>query len=268
MKGASSRVTERDISFFQEQGYIRYEGFFSAGEMSELRDAIDRAIARNRERIRGAEGGGRVSEEYERVFNQMVNLWTDHPAAKTFALHGDLAEAGRRLSGCRHVRIYHDHAMVKPPGQSSRATNWHQDAPYWRMDPVGSFSAWIAVDDVTVDNGCLHFVPGSHRYGRQEPISLTVEGESIIDRMQGQGFAVAEPVSMEMAAGGVTFHHGCTFHYAGPNRTGTPRRAFAIIYIPDYVTFTGGNDAAGAADEMTAGGPWDHPIHPILAGDR
>ena len=268
MTDRSGRVNEHDISFFQEQGYLRYEGFFSASEMSELREALDLVIAEKRERIRGAESGGRVSEEYERVFNQMVNLWTDLPAAKAFAFHPELADAGRRLSGCRHVRIYHDHAMVKPPGQTSRATNWHQDAPYWRMDPVGSFSAWIAVDDVDGDNGCLHFVPGSHRYGRQEPISLTVEGESIIDRMHAQGFSVAEPVSMEMAAGGVTFHHGCTFHYAGPNRSGNPRRAFAIIYIPDYVTFTGGNDAAGAADEMTAGGPWDHPVHPILAGDR
>ena len=267
MTDRSGRVNEHDVSFFQEHGYIRYEGFFTASEMSELREALDHAIAEKRERIRGAESGGRVSEEYERVFNQMVNLWTDLPAAKAFAFHPELAETGRCLSGCRHVRIYHDHAMVKPPGQTSRATNWHQDAPYWRMDPVGSFSAWIAVDDVDGDNGCLHFVPGSHRYGRQEPISLTVEGESIIDRMHAQGFSVAEPVSMEMAAGGVTFHHGCTFHYAGPNRTGNPRRAFAIIYIPDYVTFLGGNDAAGAADEMTAGGPWDHPVHPILAGD-
>ena len=189
MTDRSGRVNEHDISFFQEQGYLRYEGFFSAAEMSELREAIDRAIAEKRERIRGAESGGRVSEEYERVFNQMVNLWTDLPAAKAFAFHPELADAGRRLSGCRHVRIYHDHAMVKPPGQTSRATNWHQDAPYWRMDPVGSFSAWIAVDDVDGDNGCLHFVPGSHRYGRQEPISLTVEGESIIDRMHARGFS-------------------------------------------------------------------------------
>ena len=266
MPDRSGSVTARDISFFQEQGYIRYEGFFSGAEMSALREAIDHAITRKRDRIRGAESGGRVSQEYERVFNQMVNLWTDYPAAKRCAFHAQLAESGRRLSGCRHVRIYHDHAMVKPPGQTSRATNWHQDAPYWRMDPVGSFSAWIAVDDVDVDNGCLHFVPGSHRYGRQEPISLTVEGESIIDRMREQGLSVAEPVAMEMAAGGVTFHHGCTFHYAGPNGTDNPRRAFAIIYRPDYVTFTGEKDAAGGQDEMTAGGPWDHPLHPILAG--
>ena len=129
MPDRSGTVTAQEISFFQEQGYIRYEGFFSGAEMSVLREVIDHAITRKRDRIRDAESGGRVSAEYERVFNQMVNLWTDYPAAKTFAFHHDLAEAGRRLSGCRHVRIYHDHAMVKPPGQTSRATNWHQDAP-------------------------------------------------------------------------------------------------------------------------------------------
>ena len=70
----------------------------------------------------------------------------------------------------------------------------------------------------------------------------------------------------QCAPGGVTFHHGCTFHYAGPNRSDRPRRAFAIIYIPDYTRFTGGKDAAGAAEEMEIGGPWDHVIHPIVAG--
>ncbi|HCV22478.1 MAG TPA: hypothetical protein DGN59_03385, partial [Candidatus Latescibacteria bacterium] len=60
--------------------------------------------------------------------------------------------------------------------------------------------------------------------------------------------------------------HGCNFHYAGPNQTDQPRRAHAIIYIPDETRFTGGKDAAGAAEEMTVGGPWDHPLHPILAG--
>ena len=108
-------------------------------------------------------------------------------------------------------------------------------------------SAWIAVDDVSVENGCLQFVPGTHKHGRLEPISLTTEGESVVERFKEQGYSAPEPVVMPMRAGGVTFHHGCTFHYAGPNRTGTPRRAFAIIYIPDYTCFTGGHDAAGAA---------------------
>jgi ectoine hydroxylase-related dioxygenase (phytanoyl-CoA dioxygenase family) len=260
-------VTAADVEAYQENGFIQYRDFFSAQEMDGLREVIDRAIASHRDRILGAERGGRVSDDYERVFNQMVNLWIDNPEAKHVALGERLAETGRRLSRCRHVRIYHDHAMVKPGGQESRETNWHQDAPYWPMDPVGSFSAWIAVDDVTIDNGCLHFVPGSHKFGKLEPIRLGVQGESIVDKMRLQGRDVAEPVAMEMEAGGVTFHHGCNFHYAGPNTTASPRRAFAIIYIPDFVAFTGGKDAAGAADEMTPGGPWDHPVHPILAGE-
>ena len=259
-------VTQADIDFFQQNGYIQYPHFFSAGEMDALRRGIDRAIAANRDRILGAQGGGRSSEEYERVFNQMVNLWVDCPDVKPIAFDQRLAETGRLLSQCQHVRLYHDHAMVKPGGQQSKATNWHQDAPYWPMDPVGSFSAWIAVDDVSLENGCLHFVPGSHKFGRQEPIALGVEGESIVDKMRQQGHSVAAPVAMEMAAGGATFHHGCNFHHAGPNQTEGPRRAFAMIYIPDYVSYRGGGEAAGAGDEMAAGGPWDHPLHPILAG--
>jgi len=261
-------VTKEDIESYQRDGFVRLEGFFSGDEMGVLRAGIDEAIAANRDRILGAENGGRSSQDYERVFNQMVNLWVDYPIVKPFSLSSRLAEAGRLLTQCRHVRIYHDHALVKPGGQVSKETNWHQDAPYWPMDPVDAFSAWIAVDDVTVDNGCLHFVPRSHKFGKQPPIQLDVAGESIVQKMKEQGYDVAAPETMEMKAGGVTFHHGCNFHYAGPNATDQPRRAHAIIYIPDYVTFTGGGEAAGAGSEMAAGGPWDHPIHPIVAGEH
>jgi ectoine hydroxylase-related dioxygenase (phytanoyl-CoA dioxygenase family) len=267
MTAIASQATEKDVEFYQKNGYVQYKTFFTRQELAPLRQAIDHAIATQRERIKGAEKGGRLSEDYERVFNQMVNLWTDYPAAREIAFHPRLAETARRLSRSKHVRIYHDHAMIKPAGQISKETNWHQDAPYWPMDPVGALSAWIAVDDVTLANGCLHFVPGTHHHGRLPPIKLGVEGESIVAKMKEQGYDVPLPVAMEMPAGGVTFHHGCTFHYAGPNRTDQPRRAFAIIYIPDYTRFTGGRDAAGAADQMQAGGPWDHPLHPILAGE-
>ncbi len=268
MNNDNVSVAKQDIDAFQEQGFIQYRNFFSRAEMDQLRNAIDAAISANRERILGAQDGGRSSDDYEKVFNQMVNLWVDSPVAKRFSFSRRLAETGRQLTRSQHVRIYHDHAMIKPAGQNSRATNWHQDAPYWPMDPIGAFSAWIAVDDVTIANGCLHFVPGSHKFGCLEPIQLTVEGDSIVDKMREGGHEVAQPLPMEMEAGGVTFHHGCNFHYAGPNQSDHPRRAHAIIYIPAGTRFTGGKDAAGAADEMAVGGPWDHPLHPILAGDE
>jgi ectoine hydroxylase-related dioxygenase (phytanoyl-CoA dioxygenase family) len=258
-------VTDKDIETYETDGFIRFEHFFTPEETATLRAAIDDAISQNRERIVGAAAGGRGSDDYEKVFNQMVNLWTDYPEVKAFSFNERLADTARQLSKAGNVRIYHDHAMIKPGGEESKPTNWHQDQPYWPMDPLGPLSAWIAVDDVTVENGCLHFCPGSHKFGLQEGIKLDVAGESIVTKMRDRGHPVADPVPMEMAAGGVTFHHGCNFHYAGPNQTDQPRRAFAVIYIPDYVTFTGGKEAAGAQDEMKKGAPWDHPLHPVLA---
>lgn len=262
---SDSPVIPEDIEFYQENGFIQYKGFFSKKEIDTLRAEIDDAIASNRDRIVGAQGGGRAGDAYEQVFNQMVNLWTDYPEVKTFSFSERLAESARRLSKAGDVRIYHDHAMVKPPGETSRETNWHQDQPYWPMEPLGPLSAWIAVDDVTVENGCLHFCPGSHKFGKQDGIKLGIEGESIVRQMKERGYDVADPIPMEMEAGGITFHHGCNFHYAGPNLTDKPRRAFAVIYIPNYVVFTGGKDAAGASEEMEVGAPWDHPLHPVLA---
>ena len=178
------KVNPAEIEFFQQNGYIQYHDFLSQDQIASLRQALDRAVSTRRERIRGADKGGRLSEEYERVFNQMVNLWTDYPQTKEIAFDKRLGEYARQLSRCRHVRIYHDHAMIKPPGQVSKQTNWHQDAPYWPMDPVGALSAWIAVDDVTIENGCLHFVPGSHSHGPLDPISLESDDDSVVERLK------------------------------------------------------------------------------------
>jgi ectoine hydroxylase-related dioxygenase (phytanoyl-CoA dioxygenase family) len=261
-----SPVTEDHVRFYRENGYIQFRNFFSQEEVSALAEALNQAVENKRERILGDKRP--VAEDYARVFNQMVNLWRDYPAVKPYAFHQRLAESARRLAECQNIRLYHDHALIKPPGEKSRETNWHQDAPYWPMEPVGALSAWIAVDDVSLQNGCMQFIPGTHKYGRQEPIRLGVDGESIVEKMKQAGKQVGEPVLMDMPAGGVTFHHGCTFHYATPNHSSQPRRAFAIIYIPSYTHFTGGKDAAGAADEMEVGKPWAHPLHPILAGEE
>jgi ectoine hydroxylase-related dioxygenase (phytanoyl-CoA dioxygenase family) len=78
--------------------------------------------------------------------------------------------------------------------------------------------------------------------------------------MQERGVDLPEPVAIEMPAGGVTFHHGCNFHYAGPNHSEQPRRAFAIIYIPNYVMFTSPKRFGVEVIEVE-----EHALHPILA---
>lgn len=258
-----SRIGEKEIRFFQDNGYLQIPHFFSSDEIVELGVALDKTVADKRARILGSDK--EVPGDYARVFNQMVNLWVDYSTIQKFTFNPKLAETARKLSRCKHLVLYHDHALIKPGGEGSKETNWHQDAPYWPMEQVGALSAWIAVDDVTPDNGCMQFIPGSHKYGRLAPVPLGTDGASVLKTVVESGGAVdVEPVVMDMKAGGVTFHHGCTFHYATSNRTARPRRAFAIIYIPDYITFNGRWDAGGATD-LEAGKPFHGPRHPILA---
>ncbi|MBM3264812.1 MAG: phytanoyl-CoA dioxygenase family protein [candidate division Zixibacteria bacterium] len=258
-----SDVGEHEVAFFQENGYLQLTEFYSKEEIEELGRALDQTVADKRARVLG--GGHEGSEDYALVFNQMVNLWEDYGVVRKFSFDPRLAEIARRLSRCKHVVIYHDHALIKPGGEKSRATNWHQDAPYWPMEQIGALSAWIAVDDVSVENGCMQFIPGSHTFGKLEPVPLATEGASVLKNITATGVKVdVPPVVMDMKAGGVTFHHGCTFHYATSNMTDRPRRALAIIYIPEYVAYNGRWDAGGAKD-MVAGHPFGGPKHPILA---
>ncbi len=258
-----NHIGSEEFDFFQENGYLQIPGFFSKEEIAELGYALDKTVDEKRERILG--GGGEADDDYNRVFNQMVNLWVDYEVIRKYSFDARLAEVARKISKCRHLVIYHDHGLIKPGGERSKATNWHQDAPYWPMEQVGALSAWIAVDDVTVDNGCMQFIPGSHKYGRLAPVALSTEGASVLKDIEETDIEVeVEPVVMEMEAGGVTFHHGCTFHYATPNRTSSPRRALAIIYIPDYVNYNGRFNAGGD-QTLKPGKPFGGPSHPILA---
>lgn len=257
------KIGDDDIQFYQENGYLQIPNFFTKEEISELGEALDKVVEDKRSRM--IDGSGETSDDYNRVFNQMVNLWVDYGGIQKFSFNPNLAEIARKLSQCRHLVIYHDHALIKPGGEQSKETNWHQDAPYWPMEQVGALSAWIAVDDVSLENGCMQFIPGSHKYGRLAPVALGTDGASVLKDIEGTDIETdVEPVIMDMEAGGVTFHHGCTFHYATANSTDSPRRALAIIYIPDYINYNGRKDAGGAED-LEPGKPFTGPLHPILA---
>ena len=258
-----NKINRNHVDFFQENGYLKISRFFSQEAVLELRNALDCAVASKRERMLG--GGGETDDDYNRVFNQMVNLWVDYEIIRKYSFDTRLAEVARKISRCKRLVIYHDHGLIKPGGEQSKATNWHQDAPYWPMEQVGALSAWIALDDVNLENGCMQFIPGSHKYGRLAPVALSTEGASVLKDIEKTNIEIeVEPVVMEMEAGSVTFHHGCTFHYATPNQTSCPRRALAIIYIPEYVNYNGQRNAGGDPN-LKPGEPFQGLMHPILA---
>lgn len=118
--------------------------------------------------------------------------------------------------------------MIDKPSFSSAATPWHQDEAYWiNMPDKRAVSCWIALDDVTIENGCMWFVPCSQLEPLRPHVQTGKGGALCCEATETEGLPV------EMRAGGCTFHHGRTVHYSRGNSTATRRRAFIINFRPE-----------------------------------
>ena len=170
---------------------------------------------------------------YEQSFIQCINLWEDHPGVRSLTFNTRIARAAAELLGASAVRLWHDQALYKQAG--GRPTDCHQDQPYWPIAETKTITAWIPFDGSTVNTGAMAYVPGSHRAGLQEYVHIFGHEDppSLLDH---PALAGAEPVTVEVAAGSVAFHHGLTVHLAHGNVSGRTRRVHTMIYFADGTT--------------------------------
>jgi len=252
-------ITDGQVEFFQENGYIQLDDVLSPDQVNQLRDAVEEATVQPQ----------RFHQRHEH-YDQYANLWTIHEGVRRHVLSPKVAEFARRLSRSSAIRIWSDQLLTKMPG--GRPSFWHQDVPLWAMVESGALSCWMALVDVTVDMGCMQFIPGSHRWGRFAWKTLpwdtleTLDGLRLLvpddrhDRLQ--------PVAVPLRAGSCTFHDGLMMHYAGPNRTDQARLGLVTHYVPDGTTFSGMNSSfVTDAANLVAGQPIDGDLFPIVASE-
>jgi 2-oxoglutarate-dependent dioxygenase len=221
-----SAPAETEPAEFERDGVLRWGPFLAADELDAVRDAMERAFYAGP----GVAADVRdLSERRGRPLEygllQKVDLWQDEPVFAGLVARPDVvARVAAMLGG--PVRLFRDHAFYKPAGKGE-ASNLvlHQDNRYWHLEPAAAATIWIALDDATVANGCVHYVLGSHRRGRIEhertdPDSVLVE--AVTDE---------EPVPYPVSAGSALIHHAQTLHGSPPNRTPWPRRAYCIVYM-------------------------------------
>lgn len=257
----SDWVTEEQIDFYQENGFVQIDNVLSSNEIEELREYIEEAMT---EQGSNAVQNNEGNALYYRVLNQKVNTWRDHLGMAKYVAHPRITELARLLTRSRGMRLFHDHALWKMPGDS-KPTPWHQDLPYWPMDKdSAAVSVWIALDDVDENNGCMMFVPKSHKISTFKNISL-VEPEDIFQFAKGSSIDQERPVICRLKAGSCTFHSGRTFHYAHANNTQKPRRVLAAIYMPDGTIFNGKSHVVTDGTYLQAGEKFHGGLFPLLA---
>ena len=135
------------------------------------------------------------------------------------------------------IKVFDSQLFMKPPGGIEKP--WHQDSAYFPLDPQIVVTCWTALDDVTLENGCLNVIVGSHREGILDHDQEWQIGSRRDMQVPEAKIDDDRSRSITLRSGGCSFHHGILLHRSGPNQTRESRRGLAVHYIPGNCRWIG-----------------------------
>lgn len=217
-------LTEAQLRFYRENGFVRLRNVFSAETLAEHAPEISRKV----KELNTLHLPMEQRSTYQKAFLQVMNLWRHSEAVKRFVFGKRLARIAAELMEVEGVRLYHDQALYKEAGGGF--TPWHADQYYWPLASEKSVTAWVPLQAVPLEMGPLAFAPGSHRIdlGR-DASAITDDSQPRIEKeLLKRGLGQVEEA---FELGEVSFHAGWTFHRAGRNTTPLPREVMTVIYM-------------------------------------
>jgi hypothetical protein len=253
------------VEQFRRDGFIVIDGLLSEAELDFYEPLVTDAVATRKRDAPPLE----ARTAYAQSFHQCINLWEDYPTIRPLTFHPALGQAATELLGVDGVRLWHDQALYKEAG--GRATDPHQDHPYWPIVETASVTAWIPFRGSSLASGAMGYLPGSHTVGVRTFVNIfTAEDPGVL--MDQPEIRAIEPVYVEVPKGSVAFHHGLTVHMAQPNTTAEDRAVHTIIYIGDGATRRNRNwHFSVDRDGIEVGAPIDGAVTPMVwprpAGD-
>jgi len=135
------------------------------------------------------------------------------------------------------VILWGCHVFCKPAAEGFE-TPWHQDGHYWPIRPLANCTVWVALEDSTIENGCLRVIPRSHIGQRLHPhLHEDRTDLTLNQRMAAGSFDEASAVDLELQAGQMSLHDVYMIHGAKPNTSGTRRTGAALRYMPATSVF-------------------------------
>ncbi len=262
---AAFRLSDEQVDFFHENGYLHGVRILDDRQVDVLRDELTGLFDPKHP-------GHELFYEYHtnesidpsRVLFHALGAWRISLAfhdllwAPAFTM-----AASQLLDGA--VRFWHDQLFCKP-AKHGGVVAWHQDYSYWtRSKPMAHLTCWIGLDDSTRDNGCLHYVPKSHRWPLLPPTGLVGDMQAIREVLDDEQWAQFQsPVAVELKQGECSFHHPLLVHGSFENRTDRPRRATVINAIRDGVRSASDEPLLNGVPSVLTGQPINGQFFPLL----
>jgi len=259
-------LTREEIEHFNANGFVGTgKPVLTNVQLEQLRSDLDELVDQTNPHPKldllhelhynEAEGSGQV------LFHSLGH-WRCAPSLHDLIFLDAVCLPASQLLQGRPVRFWHDQAFVKPAGDGA-VVQWHQDYSYWdRTGPMAHLTVHIALDDQTLENGALHWVPGSHRWTRDGgPLpqaaavarakmakakasgsgddlagaSFTTDMDAlyndVLNESEKAQWSSRPPETVLLKAGHAAFHHALCVHGSWGNRSSAPRRALVLNYF-------------------------------------
>jgi hypothetical protein len=229
-QGAAFEVEPSAVASFRERGFALIPRLAEPDEVVRLRAIFDRAF--------GARAGRAAGDHYDIVGDDgdeggyglptIINPLHYEPELRRLACRDRALRIAQTLLGPSATPSF-EHVILKPAYEGS-ATPWHQDEAY--RDPGFDYeeiSIWIGLQETTLENGCLAYIPGSHRGEVLDHRPLNDDPRTHAIECVGP-FDPATAVQCPLPAGGAAVHCGRTLHYSGPNLTGQARYGYILTF--------------------------------------
>jgi len=229
------RLAREQLEFYHANGYLSGVRLLDDDQIDVLRDELTELTNPDHPgRSLFYEYNSNESSDPSRILFHALGAWRIAEGFHDLLWNpAFLVPAAQLLNG--PVRFWHDQIFSKPAHHGG-VVAWHQDYSYWtRTRPMQHLSCWIGLDDSTRANGCVHYVPGSHRWNLLPVTGLADDMQAIESVLSDDQKARFTPVPIELKRGEASFHHPLMVHGSYENSTQDPRRATVINVFRDGV---------------------------------
>lgn len=260
------RLNDDKVAHFHEFGYVSGIKMLDENQVETLRSELTEIIDSDHPGHHlFYEFHSNESEDPNSVLFHSLGHWRITPGFHDAMYNPAFVMAAHQLLENKPVRFWHDQLFCKP-AKHGGVVAWHQDYSYWtRTIAMQHLTCWTGLDDASVENGCLHYIPKSHKWGLLDAPSLAGDMNGLMDYLnEEQKEQFKNPVAIELKKGHATFHHPLMVHGSYENKSPISRRAFVLNVFADGTISNTDDELLQGVPKISKGNKMEGKFFPLI----
>jgi len=238
LSGGIMQLTNEQLDEYHREGFTVVENLVAEEDIKALRERLEGYTRGGRDasklsfQVVPYVGGAKAPPGPGGGIQRIEGLVRNDDLFQKLGLHPNIVGIVQQILG-PDLKLFRDRILLQP--RRFGLTKWlHQDPPYWPIEPMSLCTCWLALTDVTFENGCMQVFPRGQKQGPLQHIGRGSElriAEGLIDK--------EALVDVPIKAGVGLFFHSLLPHCTAPNEPNQWRRAIALTYMSSTSKYTG-----------------------------